>query len=130
MKLGDSLSGRDQRWLDQLADRYGLDSVDANELLERVDVVPPGLALAQSIEESGWGTSRFAQSGNAVFGMWTWSAGSGLVPEARPDGETYEVQRFRSLANSVAAYIRNLNTKTRSREFRHPRTTPPHQGSP
>src|SRR3546814_5756644 len=50
MRLGDSLSGRDQRWLDQLADRYGLDSVDANELLERVDVVPPGLALAQSIE--------------------------------------------------------------------------------
>src|SRR3546814_12609314 len=128
MKLGDSLSGRDQRWLDQLADRYGLDSVDANELLERVDVVPPGLALAQSIEESGWGTSRFAQSGNAVFGMWTWSAGSGLVPEDRPDGETYEVQRFRSLENSVAAYMRNLNTKTSYREFRDRRAALRDQG--
>lgn len=130
MKLGDSLSGRDQRWLDQLADRYGLDSVDTAELLERVDVIPPGLALAQSIEESGWGTSRFAQSGNAVFGMWTWSAGSGLVPEDRPDGETYEVQRFRSLENSVAAYMRNLNTKTSYREFRDRRAALRDQGVP
>lgn len=130
MKLGDTLSTRDRSWLEQLADRYGLDDVDTNELLERVDVVPPGLALAQAIEESGWGTSRFAQSGNAVFGMWTWSAGSGLVPEDRPDGETYEVQRFRSLENSVAAYMRNLNIKASYREFRDRRATLRDQGSP
>jgi Bax protein len=130
MKLGDSVSGRDQRWLEQLTDRYGLDEVDTNELLERVDIVPPGLALAQAIEESGWGTSRFAQSGNAVFGMWTWSAGSGLVPEDRPDGETYEVQRFRSLENSVAAYMRNLNTKASYREFRDRRAALRDQGAP
>ncbi|WP_341705720.1 glucosaminidase domain-containing protein, partial [Ferrovibrio sp.] len=120
LRLGDSLGGRDRRWLDQLAERYGLDGdePDTAELLERVDIIPPALALAQSIEESGWGTSRFALLGNAVFGMWTWTPGAGIVPEDRPEGETYEVQRFRSLENSVAAYMRNLNTKSSYREFR------------
>lgn len=120
LRLGDSLGGRDRRWLDQLAERYGLDGdeLDTAELLERVDIIPPALALAQSIEESGWGTSRFALLGNAVFGMWTWTPGAGIVPEDRPEGETYEVQRFRSLENSVAAYMRNLNTKSSYREFR------------
>jgi len=115
---GASLSARDQRWLEQLAEQYGVDDVDTAELLNRVDAVPPGLALAQAVEESGWGTSRFALMGNAVFGMWTWIPGAGLVPENRPEGETYEVQRFKSLEHSVAAYMRNLNSKASYREFR------------
>jgi Bax protein len=118
VRHGATLTARDQHWLEQLTEQYGLDDVDTAELLNRVDAVPPGLALSQAVEESGWGTSRFALMGNAVFGMWTWNPGSGLVPENRPDGETYEVQRFKSLEHSVAAYMRNLNSKASYREFR------------
>jgi Bax protein len=53
-----------------------------------------------------------------VYGQWTWTPGSGIVPENRPEGEIYEVQRFRSLEHSVAAYMRNLNSKSSYREFR------------
>lgn len=115
---GATLPQRDQQWIEQMAEQYNVDDGDLGELVARVDVVPPGLALAQAVEESGWGTSRFALMGNAVFGMWTWNPGSGLVPENRPDGETYEVQRFKSLEHSVAAYMRNLNSKASYREFR------------
>lgn len=115
---GATIALRDQQWIEKMADQYGVEDGDLTELITRVDVVPPGLALAQAVEESGWGTSRFALLGNAVFGQWTWTPGSGLVPENRPDGETYEVQRFRSLEHSVAAYMRNLNSKTSYREFR------------
>ncbi len=118
MALGLEPRGRDAEWLQDLAQQYGLDDVDTMELLLRVDVVPPALALAQSIEESGWGTSRFAMLGNAVYGQWTWTPGNGIVPENRPDGEKYEVLRFSSLENSVAAYMRNLNSKSSYREFR------------
>lgn len=118
LQFGGSLTARDQLWLRQQAERYGLEEVDTAELLNRVDIVPPALALAQSIEESGWGTSRFAMLGNAVYGQWTWNPGAGIVPENRPEGETYEVQRFKSLENSVAAYMRNLNSKSSYREFR------------
>lgn len=123
MQSGAVLSTRDQHWLEQLAELYGVEDVDTAELLNRVDAIPPGLALAQAVEESGWGTSRFALMGNAVFGMWTWTPGAGLVPENRPDGETYEVQRFKSLDHSVAAYMRNLNSRNSYREFRDRRAT-------
>lgn len=118
LQFGGALTARDQLWLREQAEQYGLEEVDTAELLNRVDIVPPGLALAQSIEESGWGTSRFALLGNAVYGQWTWNTGAGIVPENRPEGETYEVQRFKSLENSVAAYMRNLNSKSSYREFR------------
>lgn len=123
LQRGAALAPRDEAWLQQTAEQYGLDEVDTAELLNRIDVVPPGLALAQAVEESGWGTSRFALMGNAVFGQWTWNPGSGIVPENRPDGETYEVQRFKSLEQSVAAYMRNLNSKSSYREFRDKRAT-------
>ncbi len=109
---------RDEAWLADLSQRYGLDEADIDEMLLRVDIIPPALALAQSIEESGWGTSRFALLGNAVYGQWTWNPGTGIVPENRPDGEKYEVLRFASLGQSVAAYMRNLNSKSSYREFR------------
>jgi Bax protein len=115
---GATIVARDQQWIEKMAEQYGVDDGDLGELIARVDIIPPGLALAQAVEESGWGTSRFALLGNAVFGQWTWTPGAGLVPENRPDGETYEVQRFKSLEHSVAAYMRNLNSKTSYREFR------------
>lgn len=128
LQFGRVLNARDQVWLQQQAEQYGLEEVDTAELLNRVDIVPPGLALAQSIEESGWGTSRFALLGNAVYGQWTWNTGAGIVPENRPEGETYEVQRFKSLENSVAAYMRNLNSKSSYREFRDRRAAMRDQG--
>jgi Bax protein len=66
--------------------------------------------MAQAAEESGWGTSRFALHGNAIFGQWTTAGGEGLVPQQRPEGMDYKVRAFDNLEQSVAAYMRNLNT--------------------
>lgn len=109
LRLGHTLDPVDRLWLSVMADRYETEDNNFEELLRRVDAVPPSLALAQAAEESGWGTSRFAQHGNALFGQWTFK-GKGLVPEDREDGKTHKVKKFDSLAQSVAAYIHNLNT--------------------
>lgn len=79
------------------------------ELLKKVDIIPPALALAQAANESAWGTSRFAVDGMNFFGQWCFSVGCGLVPDRRPEGQTYEVRLFGSPAESVAAYMLNLN---------------------
>lgn len=106
-----------------LARRYKVDGdlrqaeVQA-EMLRRVDEVPPSLALAQAANESGWGTSRFAQEGNSLFGQWTWGASAGLAPEGRAEGETYAVRTFPSLQASVRAYMHNLNAGHAYAEFR------------
>ncbi|MGB1271121.1 MAG: glucosaminidase domain-containing protein [Endozoicomonas sp.] len=114
------LSESDQQWLVDLAGQYRVKLASRGEsafdhaffeaLLVRVDIIPVSLALAQSAIESAWGTSRFAQLGNNFFGQWCFSSGCGIVPAARPEGKTYEVQKFGDVSESVRAYIHNLNT--------------------
>ena len=81
-----------------------------------MDEIPGSLAIAQAAKETGWGTSRFAQEGNALFGQWTWS-GEGIKP-AGADGEsTHKVAKFKVLKASVKAYQRKLNTHSAYKEF-------------
>jgi Bax protein len=100
----------DKAWLADKMTQYGVNSLDYEELLRRVDVIPPSLALAQSAEESGWGTSRFAREGNALFGQRMWREGDGMVPEKRAEGETFRVRVFERLIDGVKSYAANLNT--------------------
>jgi len=105
----------DQERIEELSKRYGLrgrpiiDHRARSRLLQRVDIVPPSLVLAQAANESAWGTSRFARLGNNLFGEWTYSPGTGIVPAGRPPGETYEVRKFSSLYESIRSYMNNLN---------------------
>jgi Bax protein len=76
----------------------------------RVDVVPPSLALGQAAYESGYGTSRFAREGNALFGQWTYG-GKGMQPrEKRASKGDYGVAAYDWPLESVRAYMRNLNS--------------------
>lgn len=115
---GRGLTPREREWLEDLALRYGLESLDFDRLLTRVDIIPPSLALAQAAEESGWGTSRFAVEGNAPFGQWTFDAKEGLVPSERDKGKSHLVRAYDDLLDGVRAYARNLNTHRAYREFR------------
>ena len=115
------LSGRQERAMRELAVEYLLleagdtDTPLTAELLgklqNRVDMIPPSLALSQAAIESGWGTSRFAREGLNLFGHWCYTPGCGLVPEQRAEGDTHEVRKFDSVNESVRAYLHNLNTQ-------------------
>lgn len=113
---GRNISGSDQRFLSTLAEKYELETDDLTSddflsvLLRRVDEIPPSLALAQAANESAWGTSRFAQDGNNLFGQWCYTDGCGIVPSRRREGDIHEVRSFDSVKDSVQAYIHNLNT--------------------
>ena len=106
---GMELDEAEQAWLEQKAQEYGLDKPRFSRLLRRVDIIPPSLALAQAAEESGWGTSRFALEGNAIFGQRTWRRHDGIIPERRGEGETFKVRAFEQLIDGVRSYTRNLN---------------------
>ena len=80
-----------------------------NLLMNRVNVFPISMMLAQAIVESGWGGSRFAQKGNALFGQWTWDVKKGISPDGIKS-PSFAVKSFRNLQDSVDAYILNLNT--------------------
>ncbi len=115
---GDEVAWSERAWLTSLADEFDVAGDDFAALRRRVDTVPPALALAQAAAESGWGTSRFAALGNAVFGQRTWVPGDGLVPGRRDRDKRHEVKSFRDLPGSVAAYMMNLNRHPAYRAFR------------
>jgi len=116
------LSPRRRAWLVDLATRYGVDYGDWAALLRRVDAVPVSLALAQAAQESGWGRSRFARNGNALFGQRTWNdTVPGLVPLRRDEDADHRVRAFPDLLSAVRTYMHNLNTHPAYDAFRRAR---------
>ena len=119
----------EKKWLNKKYKQYGIPSKDLSTLKIRMDEVPVSLALAQAAKETGWGTSRFAQEGNALFGQWTWS-GEGLKPKEAEKHEGHKVMKFNVLQASVRAYQRNLNTHKTYKEFRFARAQLRDNGEP
>ncbi|MDB4231436.1 glucosaminidase domain-containing protein [Candidatus Pelagibacter sp.] len=107
----------EQEWLNIKFKQYGVVNKDLSILKVRMDEVPVSMAIAQAAKETGWGTSRFAQEGNALFGQWTWN-GEGIKPKEAEDDSTHKVMRFKVLQASVKAYQRNLNTHSSYKDFR------------
>ena len=105
-----SISKVDQIWLDKKFKYYKVKNKDYEQLLSKVDIIPPSLAIAQAAYESGWGTSRFALEGNSLFGQRTWASKSGIVPLERDQDQTFKVTKFDIIRASVKAYKKNLNT--------------------
>jgi len=104
----------DKRFVTRIAQSYSTEWNPENEnwdkLLERVDMIAPELALAQSANETAWGQSRFAQQGNNFFGQWCYKKGCGIIPKNRSRGAKHEVAQFASVNESVRSYIKNINT--------------------
>ena len=107
----------EKKWLNKKYKQYGVNSKDLSTLKIRMDEIPTSLVLAQAAKETGWGTSRFALEGNALFGQWTWS-GEGLKPKDADASEGHKVMKFNILQASVRAYQRNLNTHKTYKSFR------------
>ena len=108
----------EKRWINSKFKQYGVLKRDLSTLKIRMDEVPISLTIAQAAKETGWGTSRFAIEGNALFGQWTWS-GEGIKPaEVNQKSKTHKVMKFKVLKASVRAYQRNLNTHSGYKKFR------------
>jgi len=110
----------EKQWLRQKLLEYKVKKGNMEELLLRMDIIPNSIALAQAAKESGWGTSRFALEGNAIFGQWTWS-GKGIAPLNRESDKNHKILKFPILRASVKAYQNNLNTHKSYEKFREKR---------
>ena len=110
----------EKQWLRQKLLEYKVKKGNIKELSVRMDIIPTSIALAQAAKESGWGTSRFALEGNAIFGQWTWS-GNGIAPLDRESNKNHKILKFPILRASVKAYQNNLNTHKSYLKFREKR---------
>jgi Bax protein len=115
--LAKTKDAKEKKWINKKFKEYKISDKDVKKLISRMDIIPVSIALAQAAKESGWGTSRFALEGNAIFGQWTWN-GKGIAPLDRNKGQRHKILRFPILRASVKAYKNNLNTHKSYKEFR------------
>ena len=119
-----TLTNTDLRFLNKISQKYRIKTADkhkydlVNELLNRVDIIPNSIVLAQAANESGWGSSRFAREFNALFGEYTYDYSDGVVPLLREEGEKHLVKTFASVDKSVQSYFNNLNSHYAYEDFR------------
>ena len=119
-----TLSKTNLKFLNMISKKYRIKTDDkhkydlVNELLNRVDIIPNSIVLAQAANESGWGTSRFAKEFNALFGEYTYDYSDGVVPLLREEGEKHLVKTFASVDKSVQSYFNNLNSHYAYEDFR------------
>ena len=111
-------------YINQIAKKYQIKSTNKHkidlldELLTLVDIIPNSIVLAQAVNESGWGTSRFAKEYNALFGQYTYKESEGIIPFEREEGKKHLIKNFSSFDKSVESYFRNLNTHYAYKKFR------------
>tara|TARA_B100001248_G_scaffold46150_1_gene29413 strand:+ start:10587 stop:12083 length:1497 start_codon:yes stop_codon:yes gene_type:complete len=110
----------EKQWLRQKLLEYKVKNGKVDDLTKKMDIIPTSLALAQAAKESGWGTSRFALEGNAMFGQWTWT-GNGIEPLFKDKSKSHKILKFPILRASVKSYINNLNTHKSYRKLREKR---------
>ncbi|MGS2720093.1 glucosaminidase domain-containing protein [Paraglaciecola aestuariivivens] len=122
---GQTFNKQQQKVLDKLTQKYHLSNdtplpltQNLERLVRRVDIIPEALILVQAANESGWGSSRFAQQGYNFFGLWCFKKGCGFVPKSRNEDAEHEVAKFRDLSHAVMTYIRNLNRHYAYKELR------------
>jgi len=115
-------------WLKRRFKEYKIDDKDLSKLKMRMDIIPVSIAIAQAANESGWGTSRFALEGNALFGQWTWSK-KGISPKNKDPNQSHKILQFQILKASVRAYKNNLNTHNAYKEFRETRAKMRQEGN-
>lgn len=118
----------------RLAKAYEVESTKIDEILAelklKVDVIPESLVLVQAANESAWGTSRFAKQANNLFGQWCYKKGCGLVPKGRAKGARHEVRKFRTPSESVASYLKNINSHPAYKSLREIRAKLRKSGQP
>ena len=115
-------SDLEKQWMRQKLLEYKVKKGNLDELKRRLDIIPVSIALAQAAKESGWGSSRFALEGNAIFGQWTWD-GQGIAPLKRDGDKNHKILKFPILRASVKAYKNNLNTHKSYLKFREKRNS-------
>ena len=127
LAVSKTLSLTEHNWLMNLAVEYSVNTKHvhkitiAKTLLNHVDIIPNSIAIAQAAKESGWGTSRFAKEGNALFGQWTYDNANGLLPSQRNEGEEHFIRSFGNLKESVISYMYNINSHNAYDLFREKR---------
>ena len=96
-------SAEQNMFLNSMFQKYKVQDQNPKELLQKVDIIPEPIALAQAGLESHWGTSRLAKEANVLYGQKT-------TAKDAAHSETDAYAKFGGFKDAIRSYAKNLNT--------------------
>jgi len=115
--LQKNISIKDEKWLEEQRKKF--QALDNYELYNKMETHPTSIIIAQAIIESGWGTSRFFQKANNIFGVWSFDKREKRVPAYKKRGKkTIYLKKYRNMEASIYDYLLTLSKKDAYKEFR------------
>ncbi len=88
-----------------------------DELLRRVDGVPPSILIAVAAAESNWGTAREVALGNALYKQKVWYTDEGIKPLDDTD-DSYRIKIYPTLLAAMEEYALKINSDINFKSFR------------
>jgi Bax protein len=111
------LSAKDSLWLTKKRHIFKASNID--ELYNKMELHPTSIVIAQAIIESGWGTSRFFEKANNVFGIWSFNEHEKRIAASKKRGDkTIYLKKYSSVEQSISDYFLMLSTKDAYQDFR------------
>ena len=88
----------------ELSEKYNAGDID--ELLVKLVTHPNSIVLAQAAMESGWGTSRFFEEANNLFGIWSFDPDEPRMRAAYKRGsKAVYVRKYEDVSQSIEDYF-------------------------
>jgi len=114
--LQKNISNRDKKWLAQK--RKIFHASNNEELYDKMETHPTSIIIAQAIIESGWGTSKFFQKANNVFGVWSFNSKENRVSASQKRGnKTIYLKKYQNIEESIYDYLLTLSKKDVYKKF-------------
>jgi Bax protein len=113
----ESLSAEDGFWLQQK--RIDFNANSNVELYENMELHPTSLIIAQAIIESGWGTSKFFQKANNVFGIWSFNKDEKRISASETRGKKrIYLKKYATIHQSIYDYLLTIGHVAQYKSFR------------
>ncbi len=103
----EKLSSEEETFLEDLYNSYKIEDKDIDKLISKMIMPPKSLIISQGALESGWGTSRFFEEGNNMFGIWSYDKSEPRIAAegTRENGFKAHLKSYDSLKGSVEDYV-------------------------
>ena len=107
----------DSTFFQEQVARFDAKSLDG--LLVRLKTHPTSIVIAQAAVESGWGTSRFFEKDNNLFGIWSYhSKEPRIAASIKTDGNTTYLRKYENISDSILDYFETIGRSRPYRQFR------------
>lgn len=81
-----------------------------DELLKRIDAIPPSIMITIAAIETDFGSSRIVNQGNSLYKILEWHTNKGLKPIGETEDDSYRIKTYPDIFQSMLDFALQINS--------------------